>query len=170
VIFTENQILLFWGGPLSQWQKTSFKDVQNIEYNCREQYMMYQKALLFNDHQTATLILNAQTPKEQKALGRRIQNYVQKIWDLHKMGIVWQGNYLCFSQHKPLRDFLLSTGDKYLAEASPFDLIWGVGLRASDPLIYDSANWTGVNLLGEILMSVRSLLNVEMRNAVRCVH
>ena len=75
------------------------------------------------------------------------------------MGIVWYGNYLKFSQHEDLRERLLATGDRILAEASPYDLIWGIGYRAKDDLALDQKNWRGQNLLGKILMSVRSASN-----------
>ena len=53
---------------------------------------------------------------------------------------------------------MLSTGEQYLVEASPTDLIWGVGLSEFDPDIYDESKWRGKNLLGEILIVVRERL------------
>jgi len=35
---------------------------------------------------------------------------------------------------------------------------WGVGLAANDPHIYDTEKWRGQNQLGNVLMSVRTLL------------
>ena len=43
-----NEFVFFWKSPLGQWNKTPFKDNENITYNCTEQYMMIKKALLFN--------------------------------------------------------------------------------------------------------------------------
>lgn len=43
-------------------------------------------------------------------------------------------------------------------EASPNDAIWGIGLEASDPRAMDERTWKGSNLLGKVLMSVRSRL------------
>ena len=37
-----------------------------------------------------------------------------------------------FSQTEDLRAFLLSTCDQGVAEASPYDRIWGIGLKATD--------------------------------------
>ena len=42
----------FWGGVFSQWYKATFKDVLELKYNCCEQYMMCQKALLINTNGT----------------------------------------------------------------------------------------------------------------------
>eukprot|EP00516_Mucochytrium_quahogii_P013801 CAMPEP_0203803254 /NCGR_PEP_ID=MMETSP0100_2-20121128/12705_1 /ASSEMBLY_ACC=CAM_ASM_000210 /TAXON_ID=96639 /ORGANISM=" , Strain NY0313808BC1" /LENGTH=59 /DNA_ID=CAMNT_0050710897 /DNA_START=309 /DNA_END=485 /DNA_ORIENTATION=- len=53
---------------------------------------------------------------------------------------------------------LLSTGDKILAEASPFDKIWGIGMSAKRYGAFDQKNWKGSNLLGKVLMKTRSIL------------
>jgi len=39
-----------------------------------------------------------------------------------------------------------------MAEASPYDTIWGVGLKEQDPLINIVETWRGENLLGFALM------------------
>lgn len=55
----------FWGEPFSNWYPSEFK-VNNVTYNCGEQYMMHQKAILFNDEETARKILRSTRPREQK--------------------------------------------------------------------------------------------------------
>ena len=37
-----------------------------------------------------------------------------------------------FSQMPALRKALMDTGHRHIAEASPFDIEWGIGLEASD--------------------------------------
>ena len=58
-----------------------------------------------------------------------------------------------------MKDIILSTGDKILVEASPYDTIWGVGLGENNDLILDEKNWKGTNFLGEVLMDVRKSLS-----------
>jgi len=53
---------------------------------------------------------------------------------------------------------LLATGNTILAEASPYDCKWGIGLSADDPRARNPAEWRGGNLLGEVLMEVREEL------------
>ena len=53
---------------------------------------------------------------------------------------------------------LISTNNKILVEASPFDKIWGVGLDQNNPDILDENKWKGQNLLGKVLMNVRNKL------------
>ena len=50
-----------------------------------------------------------------------------------------------------MRTALLSTGNRRLAEASPHDDVWGIGLRANDSAASNPAAWRGQNLLGSIL-------------------
>jgi len=145
----------FWKGPLSQWKKSTFVDKNAIEYNCAEQYMMYQKAILFHDFETAKLIFNTKHPREQKDLGRKIKNFNQIIWDQHKFDIVYQGNFFKFTQDHLLLDNLFKTKGKTLVEASPYDSIWGVGLAEDNPKIMNKENWRGENLLGYILTKLR---------------
>lgn len=160
---TRDDFYLFWDGPLSQWQPAEFVDQFGHRYNCCEQYMMHQKALVFGDHDTAQKIMLASTPKEQKALGRQIANFNDETWLKFRFPIVWQGNFLRFSQQAAQRRFLLDTSDKVIVEASPYDKIWGVGLPADHPDIIAPDKWPGLNLLGEVLMSVRETFKLGQK-------
>ena len=145
----------FWKSKLSQWAFSSFKDEVGIKYTHAEQYMMYQKALLFGDKETAEFILKEDDPSEQQKLGRNIKNFNQNLWDKSKTDIVYRGNYLKYTQNPELKKMLFNTGDTTLVEASPYDKIWGVGLGADNTLIKDPKNWRGQNLLGYTLTKVR---------------
>lgn len=148
----------FWKHQFGQWTLKDITDPDGKTYNCCEQYMMYKKALLFNDSEMSDKILNEREPALQQKMGREIRNFDAGLWDRNKVGIVWYGNYLKFTQHDDLKKRLLETGNKILVEASPYDLIWGVGLGASDNKILNQNNWKGLNLLGKTLMSVRAAL------------
>ena len=64
-----------------------------------------------------------------------------------------------FSQNKRLAEFLLSTKQKILVEASPVDKIWGIGLAENTSNIDNPLTWRGKNLLGFALMAVRQQLH-----------
>jgi len=145
----------FWKHEFGQWTLRDIVDSNNINYNCCEQYMMAQKAKLFGDDKTYVLIINEPNPQKQQSLGRLISNFDQKIWDKNKEKIVYNANLLKFSQHNDLKKRLIATNQKFLVEASPYDLIWGVGLSANNDLILNEKNWRGKNLLGKILMKIR---------------
>lgn len=150
----------FWKHEFGQWTLRDIVDEGGVLYNCCEQYMMANKALLFEDFEMSERIMNEMNPREQQLLGREVRNYDQGIWDLNKEEIVCSGNLLKFSQHDDLRLRLIRTYPKILAEASS-DKIWGVGLFASDDRILDEKNWTGKSLLGKNLMRVRDYLMDE---------
>lgn len=152
---------LFWKHQFGQWTLRDMLDPDGVTYNCCEQYMMAKKAVLFHDSATCEQIMQATNPEQQKDLGRTVCGYNQDLWDQHKYGIVWYANYLKFTQHKDLRQRLLATGDKILAEASPVDLVWGIGFRDSAPEALQPDQWRGQNLLGKILMSIRTALRLS---------
>ena len=142
---------------LSQWWPCKFKS-DNIEYNSAEQYMMAEKAKLFNDMNAYQLILQKEHPGDIKKLGRQIKNFNEEIWNKNKINIVVKGNILKFSQNEELKNFLIGTGDKVLVEASPHDQIWGIGMYAKDPNVTNPVKWRGQNLLGFSLMHVRDII------------
>ena len=85
-----------------------------------------------------------------------------------KYAIVLLGNWHKFSQNRELREFLLSTGDSALVEASPYDNIWGIRLSANSPEARDPFKWRGQNLLGFALMEVRDELRRVTQNEMLC--
>ena len=68
------------------------------------------------------------------------------------------GNYANFTQNPAMKHHLLSAGVKRLAEASPLDLVWGIGLRADDPRPNDPRQGRGRYWLGEALSAVREAI------------
>lgn len=156
----------FVRGPFSQWHYSDFHANNFIvginrwcgrlyKYNCCEQYMMQNKALLMQDGESARKIMNETSATMIKQYGREIKNFDQELWDSVKFQLVVEGNYWKFCQSKEMQDYLSSTGDRILVEAAHYDSIWGVGLRETDDAILDEANWKGQNLLGKALMIVR---------------
>lgn len=162
--------LFFWGHQpsndgqitkscFSQWWVATFIHEQTT-FSSAEHWMMAEKARLFNDTETYDRILTCKTPAEAKKLGRMVQGFDQNIWEQQSYAIVVQGNYLKFSQHTALKEFLLQTQDRVLVEASPVDPIWGIGLAEDHPDVLDPDKWKGTNLLGFALMEVRDQLKI----------
>jgi len=159
-----NTHYFFWKHEFGQWTKRVMTDQEGTNFNCAEQYMMYQKAKLFGDDIIAELILDEPLPNKQQDLGRKVSNFNKEIWNKWKFSIVLSGNILKFTQHPDLKHHLISTHPKVLVESSPCDIIWGVGLAADDDRILDEKNWKGQNLLGQVLMTVRELLIKDSKN------
>ncbi|MCY1141028.1 NADAR family protein [Actinoplanes sp. Pm04-4] len=163
--------LFFWGhqperdgstgaGCLSQWWPAVF-GADDQRFASAEHYMMWRKAKLFGDDAMAERILAAPHPKVAKTLGGRVADFDQASWDEHRFEIVVSGNRAKFGQHDELRDYLLTTGDRILVEASPLDRVWGIGLGRDDPAAADPRRWRGTNLLGFALMEVRDQLRAQ---------
>ena len=154
-----------------QWQYSEFRSATGniIDYTCAEQYMMAEKARLFDDEETEAQIVAATNPKQMKALGRKVQNFNDRIWLKLRHSVVLNGNYLKFAQNKNMRDILLSTGDKILVEASPYDVIWGIGYTKNKLEAYNPQKWRGLNLLGFALMEVRDELRRVYQNYGKCL-
>jgi len=159
--------ILFWGHQaspngiskscFSQWYESTFI-VDGIEYKTAEHFMMAEKARLFGDEASATNAVNAKTPGEAKQVGRSVKNFNESIWLKDRFNIVVNANYHKFSQNEALENFLLSTKERILVEASPVDKIWGIGLAAENSACENPNLWKGLNLLGFALMEVRGLL------------
>ncbi|KAK2964601.1 putative N-glycosidase R617 [Blattamonas nauphoetae] len=157
-----SEILVFFGGrdvhpEFSQWFQASFVEDGITFQNC-EQYMMYHKAMLFGDTDTASTILKTRNAAKIKSLGRKAKGFVQSVWEEKRYEIVRNGNYLKFSQNPELKQLLLATGEQVIAEGNGHDPIWGIGLFPSNPDCQDPTKWNGLNLLGQALMDVRTQL------------
>ena len=170
------EYLFFWGHQpspngkvtatcLSQWWQCEFTD-GDLQYVSAEQFMMAAKARCFHDEFMLHKILAEKNPAVIKKLGRQVRNFSPVLWNEKKRAVVIEGNFLKFSQNLALRDFLLATGDTILVEASPYDCIWGIGLRKDDPDSRAPEKWHGENLLGFALMEVRDLLRTNTVSAL----
>lgn len=161
------RILLFWRetdepyGCLSQWYKgyDGHFMLEGTIYFCAEQAMMAAKARYFKDFKSLrAIIAENHSPRRVKELGRGVENFDPHEWEEIAFDTVVQINLAKFSQNDRLKAILLSTKRAMLAEASPHDRIWGIGLDASDPKAHNPDEWQGSNLLGVALMQVRDTL------------
>lgn len=149
--------VFFWGGIYSNWYMVRFL-YKGHSFNNTEQAFMWEKAVLFNDNEIAAKILKTSCPKESKSLGRKVKNFNNTQWDDVKENIMFDVNYEKFTQNNRLCEELLSTDNKILVEASPYDKIWGIGLHWEDDRCLDETNWLGENLLGKVLIKVRETI------------
>jgi ribA/ribD-fused uncharacterized protein len=128
---------------------------------------MYAKAMLFQDTATARKILDAKSSHAMKALGRQVKRFDDNVWCEHRWNIVYTHNKAKFLQNKAILQALIDTQGKTLAEASPYDKIWGIGLDEKAARKMDPSRWPGENLLGEILTALREDLLSEVSTRVK---
>lgn len=141
-------------GYLSNWYSSSFT-VDGMTFSSMEQFMMYRKAICFHDESIASQILGTDDTAEIKALGRRVSNYDESLWNGVRQIVVYEGLLAKFSQNEDLKGKLSATGNAFLAECAVKDRVWGIGLSMKDPRRFDRDKWEGQNLLGYTLMMVR---------------
>lgn len=141
-------------GFLSNWYSSHFL-VNDNKFTSMEQYMMYKKAVTFNDEKIANEILSITDVAEIKRLGRTVSGYNDGIWNGLRQIIIYEGLIEKFIQNDTLREKLLETQDAILAECAVKDCIWGIGLSMTDDNRFEMSKWRGQNLLGYSLMMVR---------------
>ena len=161
--YISDDVVLFWHPPsvFSLWTPSLFT-VDLVEYNCAEQFMMASKARLFGDDTALSAILASDDPREQKRLGRQVRHFDPELWQSECENIVLHGNLAKFSQNEEMHLALIQTGDRRLAEASPHDNLWGIGLSACHPRASSPDSWCGQNLLGQALRHAREILRRDI--------
>ncbi|URA06990.1 GTP cyclohydrolase II [Xanthomonas phage Elanor] len=161
----QEQFTPFFGGVFSQWYPSPMV-IDGVSYGCAEQYMMAQKARVFGDEQALEAIMATSNPAEQKAIGRQVKGFDRRQWDSVSRDVVMRASLAKFTSDPKLRAQLLLTEGTTLVEASPTDVIWGVGLYENDPRVHDPSQWKGTNWLGQVLNDLRaSLLAMSGSNA-----
>lgn len=130
----------------------------DVSFSSMEQYMMYQKSITFNDYDIAKDIMETDDVAQIKALGRKVHNYSDVIWNGMRQIIIYKGLLAKFQQNMDLKQMLFETGDSIIAECAVRDTIWGIGLSMKDPKRFNMNEWKGTNLLGFALMAVRKEL------------
>lgn len=146
-------------GCLSQFFPIQFSDEFGVSYSSSVQFMSAHKALLFNDRQTADRIMKEKNSLEIIQLGRKIKNFEYKKWAECSEKVVFQGNFLKFSQNKKLSDFLLSfPADSIFVNADPNDSNWGIQMSKDDHNSHNPFQWRGFNKLGFQITRVRDQL------------
>lgn len=152
--------------------------IDGVEYLHVEVYYQSQKFYIPNDPlamEYYNLIIRCDSPQKAKDMAnmrinpRGLNWYINKSypnygkcseairkyssikprndWDQVKIEVMRKGLEAKFTQSQHLKSLLLSTNNTELMENSPYDNFWGIG-----------SNGTGSNILGKLLMELRSKL------------
>ncbi|KAF2654229.1 DUF1768-domain-containing protein [Lophiostoma macrostomum CBS 122681] len=168
---------------VEEQKQTQAQGLENsaLHFSCAEQSYMFCKALFFGDETACTAILATPDPKTQKLIGKNVKGFEEEKWSEVKFRVAVVGNWYKFThglnecQYEPLRkgkdkesekrdgmrDTLLGTGDKEIAEAGRRDRVWGIGYKAEEAERHRH-HW-GQNLLGKALMRVRERLRANLK-------
>jgi hypothetical protein len=150
--------LAFYGkaSPFSNFYQCNFT-VGDTKYSSVEQFYQSAKANLNNQINLRDEIMRTNDPAEQKRIGSRVI-LDQQEWEKKAADVMHSGLMAKFSQNASLCKALLNTNQKALYEASPKDLYWGIGMSLSNSKVLNPRYHTGQNILGKVLMTVRSQL------------
>lgn len=153
-VIYDGTYITFWGSVFSNFFKTRFY-LDGRYWTTTEKYFMYQKAITFNDTETAEKILKLDNPRDVKQLGREVKNFSEEKWDKVKEEIMYKAVKAKFEQDGLCNYCIKEYPNAIFVEGSPYDKIWGVGIKFDDYRIFNKINWKGKNLLGKILTRVR---------------
>jgi len=154
----------------SNWFKSPFQDPMDPsgrKYVNVEQYMMAAKARMFKDEDMEEQIMRAEEPAEMMALGRKVHGFASAEWEQHDCNIVRRALVLKCAQNAEVRRALRRTVGRGIAEASPTDSKWGIGLDAETASTTPVDQWPGRNLMGVLWMDVRKEFAVTKQEKKR---
>ena len=143
--------------PLSNWnQEYTFK-VDGTEYSCIEQYITEEKAYNFGDTKAAQDVRQETDPRVMRRIGENIKGYNHREWNSVADAVMLKALVSKFTDPgaRGAQETLMKTGNKVIGFAGKNDY-WGVGLQSNEPGILDENNWPGSNILGKMLMEIRS--------------
>lgn len=160
----------FWGDDdyQSNFYHAPFKaqlpDGSWFNFDYSEQYFMHVKAVVFNDVNIDSQILNeGLQPIQYKQLGREVHNFNTDTWNTESYKAMFTACFHKFIQNEDICSQLMSTKNAVLVECSPYDDIWGIKMGKTDkngkPTTWNKySTWKGENRLGFILMDVRDAI------------
>lgn len=129
-----------------------------VQCEFSEKAIMLTKASLMGDEEMFMEILRATDPSTCKSLGRGVRNFDEGLWMQHLEEVAFEVVRQKFEGNAHLRSVLLSTGNAILAEASPNDTLWGIGIGTKDDRALHVDQWLGRNILGFALMKARGAI------------
>ena len=165
---SNDSTIVFGGSTSSHHVLSNFYNVKNNfvyehrSYSSAEQAFQHKKARVAGDLNKQREIMFNADPVVQKNLGHEVRGLDHASWDKDKCSILKEILISKFTQHEQLKQFLMDTKDKTLAEANGRDSYFAIGLPLTHPDVLDQTKWAdNSNHLGRILMQIRQELRSE---------
>lgn len=126
--------------------------LDGAEWRTTEHYFQAQK-FVGTEHAEEIRLTSSPMMAARKARSRK--RPLRTDWESVKVDVMRAALRAKFSQHPPLRDLLLGTGEADIIEHTTNDRYWG-----------DGGDGSGRNMLGRLLMEVRAELRAEIASVV----
>lgn len=149
----------FWGGEFSNFYSSPIAYNGEL-YPTSEHLYMVKKAEFFGDIFSREKMLKVSHPADAKRLGRKVRNFCPDKWKTVARDYMYIACYLKFTQNEVLKELILSEhfDNTLFVEASPYDVIWGIGIGVEDAV--NGKPWRGTNHLGQVLTELRKTIKL----------
>jgi ribA/ribD-fused uncharacterized protein len=144
----------------SSFFDTTFK-IDDIEYKNAEQAFQAIRAKTFGDDDSFNKILKSKSAQSAKSFGNKIEKFDEEVWNAQRDTVMRSILRAKFSQNPAIRKQLLDSGNGMIANADPRENYWGIGTSAGTSIAKNPAKWKGKNMMGKLLMELRSELRAE---------
>lgn len=139
--------------PFSNWYSCKIP-YMGYSFNSTEQAYQFAKAIYCDDESAALKIRFTTDPKSAKVLGSQVKGLAETDWERTKSEIMYELIKIKFTEIPELKQEILKTGNKQLAECGT-DEYYSIGITINSRDVFDQSKWLGTNTLGKILCKVR---------------
>ena len=151
---TDDHTLTFHGefSPFSNFHPCNLT-INNQSFHSTEQFLQYQKALMFGDSMAANQILQCENAFEAKRLSYQINGFEMKRWASDGYSLCLEGIRAKFQQNNNLLMMLKSMGSKTIVEATA-DKLWGTGISLHDHQSLNPEKWHSKGWMSAMLTEI----------------
>ena len=152
----DNDMHIAFAGELSLYSNFHHSPftVNGETLHSAEQWVQYQKALMFGDSHIANKILQSKTPLECKKLSYQINGVDNNKWHNEGYEICLDDIWEKFIQNPTLLSMLHTTKPKILVEATN-NRLWGTGIPLCNNDALNTEKWRSTGWLSRMLLSIR---------------
>lgn len=159
-----SKVVVFFGkeSRFSNHYPSTFT-IDDTKFTSMEQFLAHSRARFADDQQLMDKVLQSPNPADAKKILNLLREAPgQPAWEVERHDILHAGLLAKFRQNTDLKEYLISSKERQLGEASR-NMFWGIGMTLADRDRFNVALWKGDNLLGRTLMEVRQILAAEIQ-------
>ena len=168
VLFTSPCSFLSMATPTPFELTLPLPDADSFPYRTPMQAFQHYKARLFQDEHSAARLLVADDPSTALRLGRAVTRFDAAVWREQCVEAAYVVQLAKFEQHPQYAEALLATQSRLLVHCAHHSR-WGVDWRADAKAAPRRWAAGAENVLGEVLMRVRSELQSRQKTAAEQV-